>query len=47
MCISMRDYTLSWPMHSLLYVFSCLKELALLSHSQLVVGIVAHILRSA
>jgi len=34
-------------MHALLYVCSRLKELALLSHSQLVAGIVAHILRSA
>ena len=47
MCISARDDSLSWPMHALLYVCSRLKELALLSHSQLVAGIVAHILRSA
>ena len=50
MCISGRDESndsLSWPVHALLYVFSRLKELALLSHSQLVAGIVAHILRSA
>ena len=47
MCISERDDSLSWPMHALLYVCSCLKELALLSHSQLIAGIVAHILRSA
>ena len=46
MCISARDDSLSWPMHALLYVCSRLKELALLSHSQLVAGIVAHILRS-
>ena len=45
MCISARDDSLSWPMHALLYVCSRLKELALLSHSQLVAGIVAHILR--
>ena len=47
MCISARDDSLSWPMHALLYVCSRLKELALLSHSQLVAGIVGHILRSA
>ena len=47
MCISARDDSLSWPMHTLLYVCSRLKELALLSHSQLVAGIVAYILRSA
>ena len=47
MCISARDDSLSWPMHALLYVCSRLKELALLSHSQLIAGIVAHILRSA
>ena len=38
MCISARDGSLFWPMHALLYVCSCLKELALLSHSQLVAG---------
>ena len=43
MCISAKDDSLSWPMHALLYVCSRLKELALLSHSQLIVGIVAHI----
>ena len=47
MWISARDDSLSWPMHALLYLCSRLKELALLSHSQLVAGIVAHILRSA
>ena len=47
MCISARDDSLSWPMHALLDVCSRLKELALLSHSQLVAGIVALILRSA
>lgn len=47
MCISARDYNLSWPMHALLYVCNRLKELVLLSHSQLVAGIVARILRSA
>ena len=46
MCISVRDDSLSWPMHALLYVCSRLKELALLSHSQLVAGIVVYILRS-
>ena len=45
MCISARDDSLSWNMHALLYVCSRLKELTLLSHSQLVAGIVAHILR--
>ena len=40
MCISARDSSLSWPMHALLYVCRRFKELALLSHSQLVVGIV-------
>ena len=39
MCISARDDSLSWPMHALLYVCSRLKELALLSHSQLIAGI--------
>lgn len=41
MFISVRDDSLSWPVHALLYVSSCL-----LSHSQLVAGFVAHILRS-
>ena len=39
MCISAKDDSLPWPMHALLYVCSCLKELALLSHSQLIAGI--------
>ena len=39
MCISARDDSLFWPMHALLYVCSRLKELALLSHSQLIAGI--------
>ena len=47
MYISARDDSLSWLMHALLYVCSRLKELALLSQSQLIAGIVAHILRSA
>ena len=47
MAISARDDKLSWPMHDLLFVCSRLKELALLSHSQLVARVLAHILRSA
>ena len=39
MCISARDDSLSWPMHALLYLCSRLKELTLLSHSQLIAGI--------
>ena len=39
MCISAKDDSLPWPMHALLYLCSRLKELTLLSHSQLIAGI--------